>query len=683
VSYAQKWFDVMVEPLLNWFRGLGTELAASLSDVAVWSAFAAALLFGSVAFVFGFWLARKLRLLSVTPPVGESLGVGLSFGLVVLASWWAAIASGGRSSLTPIAIAIVAAIAFRLRSSGDNDISPQMTSSSSVSVGSLARKWAVVAALAAAFVVVLGLLYGSTLAPSPRNGVQPVEFYDEAYYSVLGADLAATGTESVSFPSGFDNVPGLPTQSWYHWGELWLASAVIKLASIQPMLARHYVVLPLMLLAVAALSGTVVRRLAVTTSRSAFVSAAAAGIFLAPMPLLLAGFFGWWSRGSIHGITQYGLALIIGLLVLYAWATRPNRPSWPWSILVGAIVASLIATHIVIAIVASVGIAVVWVLRSAIYLVKERQLLAIPEGWRRVVVSAFLIGTATVIWGFLTGHGFAGTGSSASLPPYGGYWTVSVLATGVGGGVFLAIPVALWLGRRPARPTAWLFLATIVTVIAGALIWGARLGDFNMFQFFFGGIVVFGTPVAAVAVWTTVGHLRKVGRQPLATILMMFFGFQLLVGGVATIERLRAFGFNPNQGTPVELLAVIRSLPPSSKLAYACGPQEEIAFWLPALISIDAHTGRRVVPMCFEADLLSTLNGDGAFGKMESPLFRFAPQRALYPEFDAHPSLADVASFLKQHGIEYIYADARHPNSLVSGAVSVARSGTAELFRIP
>ncbi len=47
-----------------------------------------------------------------------------------------------------------------------------------------------------AFVVAIALLYGSTMAPSPRNGVQPVENRDEAYYAVLGRDLATSGTET-------------------------------------------------------------------------------------------------------------------------------------------------------------------------------------------------------------------------------------------------------------------------------------------------------------------------------------------------------------------------------------------------------------------------------------------------------------------------------------------------------
>ena len=85
------------------------------------------------------------------------------------------------------------------------------------------------------FVVAVALLYGSTLAPSPRDGVQPVEWTDLAFYAVLGRDLATTGTETNTSPSGFTDLPGLPAQTWYHWGELWLASAVITIFGTAPL----------------------------------------------------------------------------------------------------------------------------------------------------------------------------------------------------------------------------------------------------------------------------------------------------------------------------------------------------------------------------------------------------------------------------------------------------------------
>ena len=61
----------------------------------------------------------------------------------------------------------------------------------------------------------------------------------------------------------------------------------------------------------------------------------------------------------------------------------------------------------------------------------------------------------------------------------------------------------------------------------------------------------------------------------------------------------------------------------------------------------------------------------------------WAPQRVLYPNATARPSSAAVAAFMKENGIDYIYADAKHPNTLVSDAVPVARSGDAEVLRVP
>jgi hypothetical protein len=79
------------------------------------------------------------------------------------------------------------------------------------------RPFMLTALLGAAFVVAVAVLYGSTIAPSPRDGLQPVEFNDEAYYPVLGRDLAMTATETDLSASGFSDLPGLPAQTWYHY----------------------------------------------------------------------------------------------------------------------------------------------------------------------------------------------------------------------------------------------------------------------------------------------------------------------------------------------------------------------------------------------------------------------------------------------------------------------------------
>ena len=87
--------------------------------------------------------------------------------------------------------------------------------------------------------------------------------------------------------------------------------------------------------------------------------------------------------------------------------------------------------------------------------------------------------------------------------------------------------------------------------------------------------------------------------------------------------------------------------------------------------------------MCFEADVLSTFVGAKPSKQTPNQGFAWAPQRVLYPDASAHPSSAAVATFLKGHGIDYIYADAAHPNSLVADAIPIARSGDAEVLRVP
>ena len=72
------------------------------------------------------------------------------------------------------------------------------------------RRSLVLTALAGGvFVVAVALLYGSTMTLSPRDGVQPIEKTDVAFYAVLGKGLAASGTEMNTFTSGFSDLPGV------------------------------------------------------------------------------------------------------------------------------------------------------------------------------------------------------------------------------------------------------------------------------------------------------------------------------------------------------------------------------------------------------------------------------------------------------------------------------------------
>ena len=184
---------------------------------------------------------------------------------------------------------------------------------------------------AAASVALIGatvLVFASTLTPGARDGLQPIEFTDSAYYSVLAVDLNATGTESTLGPSGFASIEGASPQSWYHWGEIWLASAVIGTFGTAAIAARHFVILPLLLLAAMVLTGSLTRRLNRTGSIGALLLGMATCAFLAPVPFLPGPFQGSWAVGLAFGITHYGLAAVAVLLVILSLVKSDMPRTW-------------------------------------------------------------------------------------------------------------------------------------------------------------------------------------------------------------------------------------------------------------------------------------------------------------------------------------------------------------------
>jgi hypothetical protein len=127
---------------------------------------------------------------------------------------------------------------------------------------------------------------------------------------------------------------------------------------------------------------------------------------------------------------------------------------------------------------------------------------------------------------------------------------------------------------------------------------------------------------------------------------------------------------------------VIETLPPDAKLAYSCRQDEEFAFSTPALVGIYAHTGRRVVPMCYEVDFWSPMIGADPAIRPENPFFKYIPQHELFTDRTAFPSLSSVAAFLRDHGIGYIYADSGHPNVLAPDAVPIAAHGDLTILKV-
>ena len=83
---------------------------------------------------------------------------------------------------------------------------------------------------------------------------------------------------------------------------------------------------------------------------------------------------------------------------------------------------------------------------------------------------------------------------------------------------------------------------------------------------------------------------------------------------------------------PLTILAAIEELPADAKLAYGCLPAEEAAFWDAQLLGLDAHTGRRVVPMCFESETFGAMTGTPNLDRASpSPLFAAAPAAGALP----------------------------------------------------
>lgn len=666
------------------------ELAVTIADPEVWASIGVALLLAAGCLLLGVWATRTVGLLARDAPAGEILSVGLAFGLMLAAAWWAALWSAGRSSFTPVAIGFTLALAAAAGSRARSRISragprPRVEMADNAA----ARRWRpgrslIVTTLAGGlFVVVIALLYGATLSPSPRDGVQPIEKTDVAFYAVLGRDLATTGTETNTLPSGFDALDGVPAQAWYHWGELWLASAVIKLFGTAPLAARYLVVLPVLLLTAATMTGTVVRRLGRTSSRGGYLFGAVVCLFLAPVPLLSGPFFSVWAAGMIYGITVFGLAAIAVLCVMYALAIQGSlRPSWPLAAFLGSVVAFVLPAHIVMALLGLVGLGVPVAIRVGQSLITTHRLPSAYAIWWRTLIATTIAVLSSAAWGVITDHGLGGGGPLARITPFNDSWRDTILVVTVGAGLLLAIPIVGILARRHRRLLFDACIAAAVLVVAGALLWGWRLAAFNTFYFFFGAIAVYATPVAAAAVWWLLQRLWAGRRRGLAIAIVVVSLVQLEFGVLIGVSRLQGHD-SVYPPIPIGVLDAIRRLPPDAKLAYACQSFEEISFVNSKLLSIDAHTARRIVPMCFEPDVNGPLLGAEVSDQVPDAGFAVAPQAALYPSSTARPSSEEAAAFLRGHGIHYLYVDAAHPNSLVPDAAPLVTVGDHEILNIP
>jgi hypothetical protein len=682
---------------LTLLGALTNELAATTSDRAAWIGIGQGLLFATATTLLGTGIARRVGLLPADAPAGETFAVGLASGLMVLAAWWAAQASGGRSAFTPVAIGFSVAIAIGVihpnRPAGDDPpILSEMTGGGKgTERKTLARMnpYIVVAVASALFIVTFALLFGAAMAPSVQNGAQPIQFRDPPFYAVLARSLASTGTESLIPPSGFADVPGMPTQFWYHWAELWLAAAAESVFGATPLAARNFIVLPVVLLAASGIGATIVRRLTNSSSTGSFVFGFLACLLLAPIPLIVAPVVGQVPYlaalpvALVFAINNYGMGAVGALLAMYVVTVLGDRrPTWTLAIFVGSAVAFILPAHVVIAVLALVGAGGMFAVRLVTALLASRHLPAVPSVWRRPLIAAVVLLSATGIWAVLTGHAVPTGSGPPAISPFSADWRFAIAANVVGAGALLAIPIAWFLVRRDKPILAGLYLGTMMLVVAGTIVWGARDADLNMFYFFYAAIGVFAVPLAVVAVLEIRRRLRATGHRLLAASAVGLCCAQLGINFGLGILRVQASGPGADRPVPVAVMTAIANLPAGAKVAYACRPLEEVTYGTPNLLAINAYTGHAIVPMCFEADIFGALLGAELSADRPNG-DAWAPQRTLYPDSIAHPSSAQVAAFLKENRIEYIYADPRYPNSLVADAIPITASGAFHLLMVP
>ncbi len=605
----------------------------------------------------------------------DALSRALSVGLVATTAWWAALRSGGASSFTPVAIAFAGILL-----GGLTQFIQQ-------------RRWREVrlrwprtlrAALvvSGAAILAIGIAYRMTLAVASSPAGQPIDFLDPAYYAVLGRELARTGVENVFAPAGVPLV-GVSPQTWYHWGEIWLGSLIGSSTGLEPMVAQHLVALPVVLVSTALVTATFVRRFTGREGRGPWILGFTSCLVLSPLPLLTDVYFGSYASGLLFAITTYGVGALIAVRVLDDATILGihGRPGWLRSGLIGVTAAALLPAHIVIAALGLIGLAFAagaWLLLAH---PSRNVVRSLVNAWARPVGVATALICLTAIWGLATGHGVGGSAPSTLVRPFNQEWARSILSTAAGSGVMLALPLSAVLIRNDSPGRSATYVASVAMLVVGALAWGALLPDYNTFHLFFGGLATIATPLAAAAIvdlwrWLRVHRYRLVAAVVVAATLG-----QLGLATAFTVAHLGRFAPFDYPPIPIAMLERIQQLPASAKIAYRCALDEQ-SVWLPRLISVNARTGRPLIPMCFQADLASRLIGADVDPDVENPSFRVAPQRQLYPSRSAAPSRSEVRSFLSRYGIRFILADPIRPNSLDRAAHVIFRAGGYTLSEV-
>lgn len=160
---------------MSWVRAFADELLLSIPNASIWLSVGEAILFGGAALLIGVWVARTVGALRSDAPAGETFGVGVATGLLVLASWWSAIASGGRSSFTPLAVSLAIAIALALVRRTRTSYPAHAGASRSMADRRQTTNWtslrplSVAVVASAVFIAAVALLYGFDDGAEPEG----------------------------------------------------------------------------------------------------------------------------------------------------------------------------------------------------------------------------------------------------------------------------------------------------------------------------------------------------------------------------------------------------------------------------------------------------------------------------------------------------------------------------------
>jgi len=626
--------------------------------VHVWAALAAALFLGAISLVLGTWALRRVGLVWVDQDPVLSFSLGLGTGLLLFAISWAALFSKGRSYYLPAAAAALIALAVGSPKHGALPRIPW-------------REWARIGVACGLLVAGSGLLATTTVAPSPRDGVWPMAYEDPGFWSTLASGLSRTGTERLTYPTGLDQIPGVPTQDWYHWGDFWVASAASHLPGVPPIEARYMVFLPLAFVISVMLCGCLTARLA--GSRGAFVFGAAGMAFLGRIPLphgsIAAGPISFsipenlppmLVEISVFGLATLASLLAVGLVLEFGKSER----SAGGTLMLGALITTVLPSHFVIAALALAGVAAVFVVGAARASWSERKMPSVQPPWRGLALVVAGLAVATVAWAFITGHGFQE--NTAPVTPFALGWAWSaVVVPGLTAGVILMVPLAWLLTRRTKGPGPRLLLGTMFAAVAGLLGWGIRYGALQTDYLLMVPFIFFLPAVTGYATWVIFDRLRARGRASLSFVVVALFAVQTIAGLAVGLAQLR--GYREDGYTyPAATVSFIQGLPPEAKLGYGCVHEPNTLE--PELVGLDAITGRRLVPLCyFSLD----------------PRFRLAPQSELYTSPGVTPSRQSTLDFLRQNDIGYLFADADHPNTVLPELQPISAAGGVQVFRVP